>query len=306
MTNGGHPKEEIPTRTATDPLFTSETALPTFSQQQLLDHFNVSDEIKNIFYEQGQFLNPDRPYNKLKNKKFINVWFKNVIIDGMTFQDCVFEDCRMIGTIVRDCEFHDCEFKRCNTHKIHFERTYIDPTSFVEMPDKRKYANIGVYLFQQLYRNSDEMLQPDFRNAAEYEFRKWQRYELSSKWRNGDAHKQRVAKRWAGNMFFFLISGYGLKPFRVALWFFLFLISVLGFNYGCWHRFDFYSSSGLSVANATLPLAIYYSVVTLSTLGYGDITPRSSFGLLATSAEAILGLVWLALVASVLIKKVLR
>jgi hypothetical protein len=174
------------------------------------------------------------------------------------------------------------------------------------MPDKKRYANIGVHLFQQLYRNSAEMLQPDFSNLAEYEFKKWQRYELGSKWRNREPHKWRIARRWTRNLFFFLVSGYGLKPFRVVMWLLAILTGVIVFNYNCWSSFDFHSNSGLGVEAPSLPLAIYYSVVTLTTLGYGDITPQSSFGLLATSIEVIFGLVGLAMLASALIKKVLR
>jgi hypothetical protein len=289
-----------------DPLFTSEEIYPTFDKAKLLEHFKVSDEIRNVFYEEESTFEPERPQNKLKNKKFVNVWFKSVTIRGVTFQDCVFEDCRLIGTIFVDCEFHDCTFKHCNTHKIQFKRTYIDPTSFIDMPDKNKYSNIGVHLFQQLYRNSAEMLQSDFSNSAEYEFKKWQRYELLSKWRNREPHKWRIARRWMSNFFFFLVSGYGLKPFRVVGWLFLTLTCVGAFNYNYWTSFDFHSGSSLSVDKPSLPLAIYYSIVTLTTLGYGDITPQSSFGLLATSTEVIFGLVGLAMLASALIKKVLR
>lgn len=289
-----------------DPLFSSESELPTFNEARLLEHFQVSDEVKNVFYEEGSTFRPERPRNKLRNKRFINVWFKSATIQGLTFQDCVFEDCRLIGTIFKDCEFHDCEFKHCNTHKIQFESTYIDPSSFVDLPDKNKYPNIGVHLFQQLYRNSVEAHQPDFSNSAEYEFKKWKRYELLWKLRNREPHKWRNGKRWATNLFFFLVSGYGLKPLRVVSWLLLSLTGVITFNYNYWSWFDFHSGSGLSVGQATLPLAVYYSVVTLTTLGYGDITPQSSFGLLATSIEVIFGLVGLALLASALIKKVLR
>ncbi len=289
-----------------DPLFTAEGLLPTFDEAKLLEHFKVSDEIRSVFYEEENSFAPERPQNKLRNKRFINVWFKSVTIRGVTFQDCVFEDCRLIGTIFLECEFHDCTFRRCNTHKIQFQRTYIDPTSFIEMPDRKKYSNIGVHLFQQLYRNSAEMLQSDFSNSAEYEFKKWQRYELSSKWRNNEPHKGRIARRWASNLFFSLVSGYGLKPLRVVGWLLLTLVCVVVFNYSCWTSFKFHSGSNLNVDNPSLPLAVYYSIVTLTTLGYGDITPQSDFGLIATSTEVIFGLVGLAMLASALIKKVLR
>jgi hypothetical protein len=291
---------------STDPLFRAEQSLTTFDQAKLLDHFKVSDNLRDVFLKVGEHLSPERPLNRFRNKTFLNVWFKNVTVENVAFHDCIFEDCRFIGTEFRSCEFHDCEFRRCNTHKIQFDRTYIDPLSFIKMPDKNKYWNIGVYLFQQLLRNSSEMHQAEFADAAEYEFKRWKRYEFAYKWRNRDGRRWRNAKRWLVNMFWFVVSGYGLKPLRVVCWLTILLLGVVTVNYNFWTWFDFNSSSGLSVSQPTVALAIYYSVVTLTTLGYGDVTPRSSFGLITTSVEVVFGLIALGILASALVKKVLR
>lgn len=286
-----------------DPLFVPDRNLELFDEEKLFQHFKVSNEIRFVSCAKVKFGGERK---KIKGKTFFKVWFKDAVFENVYFQDCIFDECWLLGAVFQNCEFHDCQLKNCNTHKVRFDRTYIDPRSFSKLPDKSRYANIGVHLFQELFRNSHEMLQPDFKNSAEYEFRRWQRYELASRWRGAAGRTWRTARRWAGNMFFFMLSGYGLKPSRVVIWFSFFLFFVILFNYATWPCFDFHSGSKLAVEHPTFPLAVYYSVITLSTLGYGDITPQSSFGLLVTSLEAMLGLVWLALLASVLIKKVLR
>lgn len=286
-----------------DPLFVLETGEP-FDEEKLLEHFKSSNDIRDVFFTSDRF-RPKSPLNKLRNKSFHKVAFKSSVFEKVKFYDCLFEKCLLIGTEFLNCEFHDCVFRDCNTHKIKFEKTYIDPKSFTKLPNRKKYANIGVHLFHELYRNSHEMLQPDFKNTAEYEFRRWKRYETTSKWRLKKISNSRFAKQWFPNFGFFLISGYGLKSLRLLVWSALLFAGIVFFNYRYWDLFGF-TSGTLDISQPRLSLSVYYTTVTLSTLGYGDITPRSEFGVLMTSFQALLGLVWLALVASVLIKRIIR
>jgi voltage-gated potassium channel len=52
--------------------------------------------------------------------------------------------------------------------------------------------------------------------------------------------------------------------------------------------------------------AVYYTLVTLTTLGYGDITPATQGGMIAAGVEALLGLVWFGMLTSIIVKKVFR
>jgi len=54
-------------------------------------------------------------------------------------------------------------------------------------------------------------------------------------------------------------------------------------------------------SNFSLPVAIYYSFVTLTTLGYGDITPRSEVGRGLASVEAVAGQLYLAVMIARLV-----
>jgi voltage-gated potassium channel Kch len=50
--------------------------------------------------------------------------------------------------------------------------------------------------------------------------------------------------------------------------------------------------------------AIYLSTITLTTVGYGDITPQTDFGKLFTAAYALLGIGLIAALANLIIKNV--
>ena len=89
---------------------------------------------------------------------------------------------------------------------------------------------------------------------------------------------------------YWLTSNYGESPGRVALnvlgvW----VLSVIVFSL-------FLVSEDLSQGFLGRLLdCIYYSVVTFTTLGYGDITPENAFGKIASGALAILGLLYTSL-----------
>ena len=50
----------------------------------------------------------------------------------------------------------------------------------------------------------------------------------------------------------------------------------------------------------------YYSIVTYTTLGFGDVTPASVAGMLVVAAEVICGYVTLGLLIAILANKVAR
>ena len=74
--------------------------------------------------------------------------------------------------------------------------------------------------------------------------------------------------------------GYGEKPLRVLL-----VAGILIFGYAL-----AYASLG-ALSEAGFSSSLYFSIVTFSTLGYGDVLPRPPFRLLAAS-EAVAGVVF--------------
>lgn len=74
----------------------------------------------------------------------------------------------------------------------------------------------------------------------------------------------------------------------------LYLLTIFIFGYIYWVFSIPFSKGGIDVV-LSLPHSTYFSVVTITTLGYGDISPLNLWGMLLTGTEAILGIITLGL-----------
>ena len=108
-----------------------------------------------------------------------------------------------------------------------------------------------------------------------------------------------------------LFCGYGEKPMRVVLFSMLLIITcaLLYFNFGI--HFDgstiHYAASAPLVENVRHFLScIYFSVVTFTTLGYGDLAPAGAISRFVAAFEAFMGSFTMALFVVVFVKKMTR
>lgn len=74
-----------------------------------------------------------------------------------------------------------------------------------------------------------------------------------------------------------------IKPLTVLLAYLVIIIS-----YACLYYFN---PSDLNVEELSFAKSVYFSVVTITTLGYGEITPKTDLGMLIAGSEAIVGIV---------------
>ena len=273
------------------------------TESELLRAFENSDHLRDVLYEPDT-LAPARPRNRFQNKSFHNVSFAKTKISGVEFTNCTFKDCLFIGARFEECEFHGCSFEGCNPYKVTFEKTYIDPKCLEKMLKPREHSNIGVNLFQQLMRNSVDMHQPDFAITSEFNFRKWQRHQLLHKIRTKQVSRWSYPVKWLPDFLFYLFAGYGLRAKFFLAWTIALLILLVGFNSVFWNRFVMMGSDG-PVKDSSLVEVLYFSIVTITTLGFGDLMPRSNFGMLAVSAQALLGITWMAILATIIVKKII-
>lgn len=274
------------------------------TEDKLVELLQYADSIKNILYEPDTFA-PKRPQNRLDRKAFTNVSFSKTKLTGIEFRRCKFVDCLFIGAKFLSCEFHDCHFEGCNPYKASFENTYIDPKVFENTLDAKKHSNIGVWLFQQLLENSVKCQQPEYAQTARYLFNKWLRYQHAYEYSCKQIGFREYVRKWLPSFLYDILAGYGIRllPFFRLTIFILLLVTVV--NYLLWPHFGMSKAMPVDGIGSWI-MSFYYSVVTMTTLGYGDVTPSTITGMFAASLEALLGLMWLSLLASIVVKRVLK
>lgn len=297
---------------SSDDVFWKLTGANNIGQKaDFYSHLQKSDHLKQSIYGPDIL---DREVasrsQKISGKTFEKVSFSKTTIDGLIFNGCKFVDCQFIGSKVIDCEFHDCEFVRTNTHKISFERTYIDPASFKKCLNKKKHQNVGVHLFQVLLNNSKDEQQVEFERDAHFFFLRWKRYQetysFRKRFRQADSIQEYlIAYKKGGSVFGRLLwekvfgCGIRLRYYAGTL---LILISLITLG-----NYMFRAQLGLTLDGnqiGSITEALYYTTVSLTTVGYGDITPTTDLGRFMAVGQSILGFSLFALLASMLFRKV--
>ena len=259
------------------------------SFQELKSALRNSNDLRNVAFYPNKLTSKDleRQRSLFTKITFTNVSFSKTEISDVTFQECKFVDCLFIDTRFEDSEFHQCTFRGCNPHKAEFNNTYIDPEVFVGMIDKKKYPNVGIYLFQQLYKNSMSMGQTPFARIAEFNVRKWERYNLKRKYRGQNKSKWGYFRDWSTNIFSYLVTGYGIRARFWISWAILIGMISVCFNYLFWDYLDVAGRDG-TVAKYDLIEVLFYTVTTF--VGRGILAPGSDFGKLAFIVQTCLGL----------------
>ena len=184
-----------------------------YNHDQLTSAFRDSNKLLNVIFLPDTLTLDDLGVqrNYFTGKTFNNVSFPQTVISGITFRGCTFKDCLFMGTQFINCEFHECKFLGCNPYKIVFKETYIDPSIFQGMLNKKDHSNIGVHLFHQLYRNAMDTEQPKYARTAEFNMRKWERYDLDHKYRGWRKLYKPWVPEWTVNVFAYPESTEGVE-----------------------------------------------------------------------------------------------
>lgn len=280
--------------------------------QELVARLSNDDDLKNFLYR-PDILNKEglgRHY-KIKSKTFKNVSFSKTELNEVEFYDCTFKDCRFINSTLIECWFHDCEFINTNPYKISFRDCYIPPKTFKNSLDKNKHQNIGIHLHQTLMRNARMMDQPEHEAEAHFEFLRWKRYqtwydlneikEENKKWFNGFKKKYELRVKGYSSWLFetFVGSGIRLRRYFITAMATVTFFFIINFKYQ-----ELFGIESKSTESLKYSEVFYYTVISLTTVGYGDITPTSTQGYLWISFQSVIGFVMFATLASMLFRKI--
>ncbi|ANI81888.1 potassium channel family protein [Kosakonia oryzae] len=257
---------------------------------------------ESINYYPDEFKSPNNTPLIINGKNFINISFKNTLIRNVNFINCSFSNCLLIGSVIESCEFVDCEFLKTNTHKIKIKNSLIDPRQFSKNFELKHDANIAVDLFQELYKNSKKEEQPHYANESLYRMKEALGYNLNYKLKVKKITPIQFLYEKIIDKINKITTGYGLKLSRILLFVLvsILLFSLLNFCF----REDFHNGNNPN-ANSFVD-AIYFTCVTITTLGYGDITPTSITTKIIIIFESLFGFLFLSLFVSAFINKILR
>lgn len=281
------------------------------SQEEFHALLRVSRHITNASYMPTVMNRTEDPKEcRIRDVRFERVSFAKTRISGFSFRNCTFDRCLFIGAAIVDCDFHNCKFVLTNTHKLSISGTYIDPTSFRRCLNPGKHQNIGVHLYQMLLSNSRGAEQIEFERDAQFLFLRWKRFQDAYEIKNW---RKREGVGLFSGRFVLKCLGYVRrwtweKLFGSGLRLRYFVATVLGtitaftmLNY--WLRCEL----GLELKGSSITTwveALYYTVMSFTTVGYGDIVPTTHTGQLLASLQSLIGFFLLALLASMLFRKI--
>lgn len=242
-----------------------------------------SNSWSNLLYYPDYFGPESRNHYVFEAKEFVDVSFKDSDLVKVKFIRCKFIRCLFIGAKTSLCEFVDCEFESTNTHKWKINSSLIDPEQFDNNFDLVNDTNIAIDLYHSLYKCSVEEHQPEYAIESLYRMREAEFKHLDSQLKRETITKGEYYSKKFRSYLYREISGYGLRFSKIARFasvvtlFFTMINWILG-------SFIFENGKFIGIVDS-----FYFTVITMTTLGFGDITPVSTFGKIFVSFQAIAG-----------------
>lgn len=210
----------------------------------------------------------------------------------------VLQDTSLMRANLKDAKFnkntalHNANLFNCNFENSTIKNAYKQLDKVVIQEREKKYILAKeVYLMLKNYFKQEGM----YELSGEYYYRE-------KLMETKCFRKDKEWLKWIGNHILHKIAGFGERPQWVLLWW-AFIILLWGFFY--WIFNGIMVNSNISY-NPTPLEALYFSGVTFTTLGFGDIAPKQGIFQLFALVEALLGAIFMAMFIFVFARKMIR
>ena len=242
----------------------------------------------------------------LKKAHLFDVNLKNAELWDSNFQEADLWGVNFSGAILVGVNFKDADFdERTYLHNVNFSDCKLDNSTL-----KNAYLNLDRIIIQEKENNYYEARRI-YLSLKNY-FKKEGMYNISGEYyyreklmENKCNLEDKKYFEWIFNSFFNLIAGYGERCLRVIIgWF----IIIFGYAFIYYYFSGIYDGMAYKITsyNAKFLEAIYFSIVTFTTLGFGDLAPKPGLFQLITSSEALVGAIFMALFIFVFARKMSR
>ncbi|MFT7008832.1 MAG: hypothetical protein ACJAXJ_003375 [Colwellia sp.] len=253
--------------------------------------------LSNISFRNTYLHDVDFSYSMLYDCNFTDCWLTALNFDVANIKCCKFSSCKFAGkTKLRFTNFYGCQFAH-----IIFSTDNVDRTMRI---NKVQYRYLAGSVFDKVFgsMNNDINLDNVFRRYIHTSFLDCDTSALV----NPDKIAFKRYVDWYQYTLFELGAGYANKTLVEKTFLFCSILftkswtsygalAVTGFITSFIFGTIFYLSppSSFTGLDDSFITSFYYSVVTFTTLGYGDISPLTSWGRIIVMIEVILGYITL-------------
>jgi hypothetical protein len=242
---------------------------------------------------------------KNKHKTFENVSFSKTCVSKVTFNKCCFKDCLFIGTTFDNVEFHSCKFLNCNFFKTQIENCYLDPKSVkFDKKYKKCASNIGVHIYQQILENSAKSRQSEHERIADIRFRQWKRAQLDYDLNDDKVSQVEYYWKKTSSIIYEYSCGFGYRPGNLIITTIILFLTISVLN--MWIMNNGLQINDEIVSQLTFTDSIFYSFSLLTSLGFSTVIPVTATTKIFAVAEALIGIGWLSLFTTVLVRRFLK
>lgn len=238
--------------------------------------------------------------------------------DAFYFEDCTFVDCDMSNASFASSVFSKCTFVRVLLINARFRATAFDSCRFEDIDLSGAILGESRFWFKNYFDNVkvNASTQVDFPLLEEQElsyelatrnyglFKDWYAKAGISGRRSECAYREKyclsqtlpLSRERGYQNISRLFTGYNEKPQRLAIALGMTIVT-FGFLY---HQFMLKGAEKISLTQG-----IYFSVVTFTTLGFGDITPSNFIGQALVAIEVVIGVLGAAYLTALLIRRLI-